>query len=196
MNRIPDKSGNALLIDKKDDHLYVQLEMPTHTLNLGSIYPSEKTFIVELGQLSVQEQIVPLSAKFMVEVKTFDKVVIGGKNISLNSLLYLLGLPNGSQIESFTELVYIDSDFFFIQFKSKYEAMLYMCDIYEKYFNEHDPYPAKVGNIEITDADKFIAVSLAFIRNLALLKKGGDPYFLQLTKYYNYVRANPNNDDQ
>lgn len=196
MKRIEDKSGNALLIEKKDDHLIVQLEMPTHTINLGSIYPSEKTFNVELGQLSVQEEKVALSAKFMVEAKTFDKVTIGHEKISLNSLLYLLCLPHGSQIKSFSELVYVDSDFKFVQFKNKYEAMLYMCDVYEKYFEEHEPYPTKIGEIEVTDADRFIESSLSFIRNLALLKKGGDPYFLQLTKYYNYARADQDNNDQ
>lgn len=198
MKRIEDKSGNALLIDKKDDRLTVQLERSTHELllSLGSIYPSEKTFNVELGQLSIQEEPVAISAKFMVEATTFDKVIVGGERITLNSLLYLLCLPKGTQVKSFAELVYIDSDFFFIQFKSKYEAMLYMCDIYEKYFDEHDTYPTKVGNIEVVDPDKFVEVSLAFIRNLALLKKGGDPYFLQLTKYYNYARDSQNNHDQ
>lgn len=194
MKRIEDKFRNALLIDKTEDQkLFVELETPTYTVFLGFIDPIKKSFEIE-GRKSDKQVIFPASTKFMVEAKTFDKVVIGNKSITLNSLLYLLCLPNGIQVESFSELVYIDSDFKFVQFKSKYEAMLYMCDVYEKYFNENPPYPAKIGNIEVTDADKFVEVSLSFIRNLATLKKGGDPYFLQLTKYYNYARAHPNSD--
>lgn len=196
MKRIEDKFGNALLIKKIDDYFVIDLEIcGASNHNLGTIYPDKKLFNVGLGHLSIDEEPVPLSAKFMVEAKTFNKVHIGGESITLNSLLYLLCLPHGMQVGSFAELVYIDTNFKFVQFKSRFEAMLYMCDIYEQYFNEHPPYPAKIGNIEVTDADKFVEVSLSFVRNLATLKKGGDPYFLQLTKYYNYARAHPDSNN-
>ena len=190
MRRIPDKLGNEIIIgDKVEGSMPIQLKTSSSTLIIGEIDTDTKTFIVD-----IEQDPVILSAKFMSEAKTFDKVQVGQQTITLNSLLYLLNLPHGIQINSFGELVYIDCDFKFVQFKSRFEAMLYMCDRYEEYFNAHPDklYPVVIGECTITDQDRFIEASLLTIRNLATLKKGGDPYFLQLAKYYTYLKKNEN----
>jgi len=201
MKRAPDAFGNTITVsDKIDDHFVVWLETSSNNLTLGSIYPDTKTFNVELGQLAVGGKPVVLSAKFMSGAKTFDKVTIGHESIALNSLLYLLSLPHGIQIDSFAELVYIGADFKFIQFKSRFEAMLHMCNVYEEYFSSH-PDPIDASTIKLSDHELiidtklFIEASLLTIRKMATLKKGGGPYFLQLAKYYNYLRKNETNDD-
>lgn len=187
MRRIPDKFGNAIIVgDKIEGSIPIQLETSSSTLIIGEINTDTKTFIVD-----IEQDPVILSAKFMSEAKTFDKVIIGHETITLNSLLYLLDLPHGIRIDSFAELVYIDSDFKFIQFKTRFEAILYMCDKYEKYLNEHESKcPVRIGECTIEDHDKFLDTSLSTIRNYAIKRTGGDPYFLQLAKYYNYLRKN------
>ena len=193
MKQVNDKTGCSLLLD--DNYfggIRVQLKTPVKSMYLGVINPPERKFYIDMidcTSLGINGIKWAVSSKFIVEAKSIDKISVNGGTVSIESLRYQLLIPHGTQVKSFSELLYIHEKTKFVEFETRYKAMLYMCDIYELFFTANpdavESSHYKLSDHElILDTKKFVDASLSTIRNMAGLKKGGEPYFLQLTKYY------------
>ena len=178
--KVPDKVGNFLTVEPNGTgDLIVGVETIHGAIpNIGILDKKEKTFILLRNSIP---------GKFLTEATTFTKVKIMGKIIGLGSLRFILHIPHGTQIESFSEMISINPDMELKQFKDEFDAMTYMTEFYRDYFNSLSNYPAAViGEMTIDDPKKFLRSSFETIKSWLEKKQDPTPYFLNLARYYNF----------
>lgn len=178
--KVPDKVGNFLTVEPNSvGALIVGVETIHGAIpNIGILDKKEKLFILLRNSIP---------GKFLTEATTFTKVQILNEVIGLGSLRFLLHIPHGTQIESFAEMITINPHMEIVQFKDAMEAMRYMTDFYQSYFDMQTSYkPAKIMEMDITDPELFLETSFSTIKSWLDKKQDPTPYFLNLVRYYNF----------